>query len=119
MSGRLRILLIIAFVMSPVTADLRNGLIWSDAWGQPYQYPYCAPSVKLNWYADKGQGPYLWKTQIYNWDQLHCPAGSIPWCVRRGRCLSVVSVLPGMIFYRGGGKINPNGCLLRKCRTQF
>jgi len=53
--------------MSPVTADLRNGFIWSDAWGQ--QYPYCVP-VKINWYGSQG----LYKTEIWNWDHLRCPA---------------------------------------------
>src|SRR5262249_1351207 len=118
MSGRLRILLIVAFVMSPVTADLRNGLVWSDAWGQQYRrgywgrFPYCRP-VKIN----LDNGSQVTKATIWDFDGLasRCSPPEIPWCVRTGWCISEERVDFGAF---SASKVIPNGCLQRACRKQ-
>jgi hypothetical protein len=66
MLGRLRVLLILGLVISPVTADLRHGFLWSEASAKKTYSPFVLPL--LYWFYP--QCSFGWYK-----DHLHYPLG--------------------------------------------
>jgi hypothetical protein len=103
MSGRLRVLLIVALLVLPVTADLRDGLIWSQASAQkdtsaaflPGSYllnifPWCTYGKYIS-YSVSGQiiGSHPWFLVYGTNGQWNCRRAI---CRRSDWCISEVKV---------------------------
>jgi hypothetical protein len=100
MLGRLRVLLILGLVVSPVTADLRDGLIWSEASAQNssvpaiplyYIYPWCTYGVFKS-YDDRLRliGTSHWQDMNYG-DSIGTPSMHGCYktmCLRHDWCIS-------------------------------
>jgi hypothetical protein len=108
MFGCLRWLLVGAIVVSPVTVDLRRGFTWSEASAQDIWSLNCDPVV-LNYYS----------FNRFNGSQVRFrsppPSCVAPTCVLWGACISEVRLDFGLLPQ---SKLNPNGCLLRICRSR-
>jgi hypothetical protein len=123
--GRLRVLLILGLVVSPVTADLRHGFLWSVAASAPpknavtqpalplyYIYPWCTFTT-LKYYNASGR--------LYGTRYAHDPVVGNPgkfdcvrtMCVRHDWCISEASNWPGQTDYTPT-KIT-NGCVQEIC----
>ena len=75
MLGRLRVLLILGLVISPVTANLHHGIVWSEASAQDksqpaqplyYFYPWCTYG-KFKYYDASGKlygSPRYWQEPV-------------------------------------------------------
>jgi hypothetical protein len=107
MLGSLRLPLIVSLVLSPVTADLRHGLNWSEASAVPYCEPY-----QMTTYDPIFWQPWTYYTN-YNppvYQGLGCYQYQ---CVRRGLCVSEARTDPG------GPVVTPTkisrGCLHTIC----
>ena len=102
MFERLRWLLVAAIVVSPVTADIRQGFKLSAA---SAQYLQCDPVV-LNYFRSS----QYTGTQVI--PRSPPPPCVTPTCILRGACISEVRLEYGL---QTQSKLNPNGCLLRIC----
>jgi hypothetical protein len=102
MFKKLRWLLVAAIVSSPVTFDIRHGLIQSEA---SAQYLQCDPLV-LNYYS---LNRYV-GTQVL--PRTPPPNCIVPTCVQWGACISEIRLDAGL---QRRSKLNPKGCLLRIC----
>src|SRR5262249_38764497 len=105
MFGRLRWLLVVALVVSPVTIELRHGFTWSEASAQDIWSLNCDPVV-LNYYT---LNRYVGSQVVFRTPPPSCAA---PTCVRWGACISEVRINDGLFPQ---SKLNPRGCLLRIC----
>jgi hypothetical protein len=102
MFERLRWLLVLAIVVSPVAVDMRHGLTWSEA---SAQYLQCDPVVWNYFRSNQYTG-----SQII--PRTPPPNCATPTCVLRGACISEIRFEYG---FQRESKLNPNGCLLRIC----
>jgi hypothetical protein len=105
MFGRLRWLLVGAIVVSPVTLDLRRGFTWSEA---SAQYLNCDPIV-LNYYSFN---QFIGSVVRFRSPPPTCVA---PACAAWGACISEARLDFGLLQQN---KLNPQGCLLRVCRSR-
>jgi hypothetical protein len=106
MLRRFRLPLIVALVLSPVTADLRHGLNWSTASADA---PYCQP-YKVIIYI-----PFLFVYPVYSGynPPVHEGLGCYKYqCVRHGPCISEVTSFDNQFW---DPKISPRGCLQTIC----
>jgi hypothetical protein len=96
MLGRLRVLLILGLVVSPVTADLRHGFLWSEASAEKTYSPFVLPL--LNWFYPQCTFGY------YKSYDASGKFGSVSWadkygcrtqCVRHDWCISEEAWWPG------------------------
>ena len=122
--GRLRVLLIVVLVVSPVTADLRHGLSGSKASGQKggiypsgrggqnyWAFPVCVPYLLSEYrFGQKYTSQYDFTG--------HLPPGCADYrCTSRGYCISEIRLnLPFTAGSRSGPwSLSPNGCLAIAC----
>jgi hypothetical protein len=108
MSGCLRWLLVAAIAVASVTVDLRRGFTWSEASAQDIWTLNCDPVV-LNFYSFNR---FVGSQVRFRTPPPNCAA---PTCVLWGACISEVRLDNGLLPQ---SKLNPNGCLLRICRSR-